>query len=266
MAVRAASQLWPCWGRVELSLSAKHSEAKSDPVRLLTALLPSLLTLLGVGGLESAGIVNIRDRYQWAADLLVWISVLGCVVAIVAASYPYLRQPPFNMLVDRPQQWLEGRRERRAFQRWIGRWLAFDGFMFRALPSPKLWADLQVEYARLRAELAAHQGELSRLASKHVRWHLGLQWEEELTVCEKRIGENAGLSTLSRRETLKEQAIDILMGSYYWGGNKEVPVPVVRVFRGVWDGLNDYSVKRGWGTIGDPIRTPVDDENESADG
>jgi len=60
-------------------------DERPDALRLIIALLPSLITLLGVGAIRGGAIVD-NEGYKWLAAVLVFAAGTSILVALAVAT------------------------------------------------------------------------------------------------------------------------------------------------------------------------------------
>ena len=220
-----------------------------DPVRLIYVVAPIVVAIIGgVAGI--AGVTQneeIRDRYQLAADILVWLSVITLVVAMVAALYPIALERQMRALWRVVLASARGFQERRRFPKWAEKWSEYSSLVAAHLEQNQIqeWIDLQPRYRSLREWLMENSRFLPPDAPNHIRGHLAAQWDGSLTDGERALGQDGrGFFPMYRKLEFDMQMIDLLIQAK---DHRHVRFTL----EGIWDGLSSYSVGRGWG----PLRT-----------
>ena len=224
-----------------------------QPLDVLKALLPATLALIGVGVFNGVATLELRTRYQTAADILVWASMAGIVVSIAAAVYPFALEAPLKGIARRIRAGLSSRLERRQMSEWLAHWAELSALMVDATskkdgPSNDWWKLAEPRYHDLRSWLIEHESWVPAGALHTVLATLDAQWER-LTTLEANLRHH-GFFSLFRSEDLIFQAYGVIHRESNVGQGQHGHHPE-HTFNGIWDGMNRYSVSRGWGSIGE---------------
>ena len=220
-----------------------------QPLEVLKTLLPAALALIGVSVFNGVASLEIRQRYQTAADILVYVSVAGIAVSIFAAVYPFACERPVTALSRYLKHVNAMKVARRNFRTWIPRWGELTSVLYSATGGESLtddqWRCLDAKYSALRTWLLDHEGLASGEALAAALKSVDAQWGG-LTYAEHHLKRD-GFFSLFRHERLLFQSSHFRADSLT-SGEKRHPEFTLS---GLWDGLNRYSISKRWGPIPD---------------
>lgn len=215
-----------------------------DPIRLIYVIAPIVVAIIGGAGV--AGVTQseeIRDRYQLAADVLLWASITTLLIAMLAALYPIaLERQALNVsrfLLRRIRAFVE----KRHFSKWVDKWSEYSSLLYRAASIEENrieeWQNAQNAYEHLREWLMANSRFLPSDAPDYVRSHVAAQWDK-LTDKERDLGRGSrGFFAFYSQVEFDMQMIELLMAAR----DRRHPS---RSLSSIWDGLSAYSISRSW--------------------
>jgi len=227
-----------------------NKPSANGQIELLKTLAPTVLALIGVGVFNGVAATDIRERYAFAADLVLWVGVSCMVLAMVAATYPVTLERPLERVVSRLGRVVSERREKAAFFEWIEHWGALTALIYDAYADNKPTGWLDERGPMYRAErlwLLEHEASIPRGALGSVIGTMKVQWPRR-TTAEVRL-ERDGFFSFFRYDDYSRQYAMLSIESET--GRGEHGHHPQHTLKSVWDGLNRYSIRRSWGILGD---------------
>lgn len=214
------------------------NKSSSDSlVQIFRDLAAVLLALLLVG----AGRWEIRDRYQFVADILVAVLALALVLLVLHLIFLLLERPA-RALGRQAAHWRRALTERRDFNKWAEKWRAYTLFILYGPNEEDVGSErsMQEDYQAFRTWLIENRTFLDPMAVGNVQDHLIRQWGGwNLTEYEKDFSDRDGFFPLYRHLEYDQQIKEMVQPKHH----------ITHTFAGVWDGLSSYSVDRGWGSL-----------------
>jgi hypothetical protein len=214
---------------------------------LIYVLAPIVVALLGVAGVAGVAQSDIRDRYQVAADIILWSAVGILLLAMVAAIYPIALERQLRNAYRFAARRLRAFFDHRHFHEWVEQWSAYSMLVHRLSQSTDDnritvgdWRDAQPQYDDLRSWFMANARLLPPDVADFVRDHVAAQWPR-LTETERGLGRGGrGFFSFYSQLEFDLQMIRFVIDA------RDVR-QITHTLAGVWDGLSAYSVQRGWG-------------------
>lgn len=214
----------------------------NTPLEVVRVLAPIVLSLIGAVAIWGVAATDIRERYQLAADLLVWSAVPCLIASMIAVVYPFAIQRPTRAIRRQLMDWRKERRQRRIFYEWIGHWGDFTSMLLTASKNirngtaePK-----PAQYEALRSWFIQHEPLLPADLKGVVIATLLAQWSSSSPMEQK--FRDSGFFHFYRFPDFVRQVIV-----------SEIELEKARrldhTLSGIWDGLTRYAAGRGWPPI-----------------
>jgi len=223
---------------------------RPDALRLIVALLPSLITLLGVGAIRGGAIAD-NEGYRWLATTLLFSAGISILIALVVATYPFLHERPFSLIGTTVVERRTAKRRREGFERWAKMWRDYSVFLLNHMKkgaTMETWIAAQPDYQRYRERLIALEDGWQRPAAAFALHQADLVWEQHRTKLDARLGQGSFFGLYREEEfdrLMVGMIVDMAEGVYGSGGHH-----MRQTISGVWDALSRYSVAQGWGPLG----------------
>jgi hypothetical protein len=206
---------------------------------------PILLSILGAGAMLGVAATDVRDRYQWAADILVWTALPCLLASMIAVVYPFAIQRPKRAVTRHLGNLLKERKECRLFSDWVRNWAQCVD-LFYALGSEETrisesWFEQASEtYNSLRPWLMRHEPALPRDLVQFISDTMSARFPVLSSL--DRDFESHGFYYFFRHQSLFFQ-FATNAESARGGRHPE------HTYDGIWDGLTRYAAKRGWPAV-----------------